>query len=850
MYSILVTVQDPGKSDRYTANISRLTQCGPPMTGQILFAGSPPTTVVPPVTPDPPPSTGDDSQNETDDLCASPSGELGWVICPMSTFVMEGAMAIDEFIIDNFLKLDTESIFGGPAQGDQESSGAYRTAHGAFRNIAYALLILLGLIMVLSQIIGLDIFDAYTIRKMLPKMVLAAILLPLLWPLLGFLFSMANDAADAVMAIIKAPFANIGREAGATDVLAFGGTIAALIAAAGGIVVFLALGGGALSIILPVMAGLLLAVASAFLVLAIRDIIAGGIVITSSIFVVLGVFGPTYGLFKLVRRVLTTILLSVPGVAGMLMLSKVLAVLAFMGKGAWGVVIGLVFIAAGYALLWKTVKRIDQVTGQVDSAVGSATAGSRKWIATRRQKAVAETANEAGSKVIQKRARWYQQAKDRMNRDGASGTSRFLNRRLARLVGGRNIEAKASASRAAQSKVINDQIATGRDEEIRGLTVDHRLLDDFEGAERQGLAKWTDVKDENGNVIGQKKQFKSLGGAWVDENDVREGHRRWGGDAYAQQAALSYEMRKAGTEDEVKSITDNYGRVASGSWGMSDIDAGGAWIGAAFENQNTHLQFKSTNWRTGQLDNPDRLVSEIYERRNSYNLSQMAPSTFTAIENAWDQSQDAAGDTQEVLTQKAKRRSEIRAIMETFMQSPYGGGMQVGEVGGVPQTAPGPPVPPPPATTAPAAGTPTGAATTAAPTTAPASTTAVPSTAPATVTVPGAVIAPTGTTAIAAAGTPAAAATTAPAQAARQVYTSGAAHVWQRAARLATRVGVATQAPSGRVPVPAVSELVDAAGNPRPQMPGDTVLGEIPTDADQKNPVLTPPGTPGAGPGP
>src|SRR6185436_14656737 len=93
-----------------------------------------------------------------------------------------------------------------------------------------------------------------------------------------------------------------------------------------------------------------------------------------------------------------------------------------------------------------------------------------------------------------------------------------------------------------------------------------------------------------------KVQYKSLGGAWVDDAHVRAGQKRWGNDHFAQQAALSYEMRKASTEEEVKGIEDRYIETATQQWGQSLGQANGTWTGSAFENQGNKLHYKRMSW--------------------------------------------------------------------------------------------------------------------------------------------------------------------------------------------------------------------------------------------------------------
>jgi hypothetical protein len=275
------------------------------------------------------------------------------------------------------------------------------------------------------------------------------------------------------------------------------------------------------------------------------------------------------------------------------------------------------------------------------------------------------------------RARMYHSARDfGQQHQGPLGIGRRASRWAARRAGGYNIEGIMSAGRAEAAKQLNDQINTGRDEEIRGLTVNK---DWALNSGREGV----DWRMHDG-----VRQFKSLGGAWIDEQDVDAGHARWGRNQYAQQAALSYEMRKAITEEDSNRIVDNYMNVAGagrGGWGMSAGEAGGSFKGAAFENQNQHLEYKYSNVATGRLDDDKNFVDEIYERRGSYNLAQMNSRTIEQLKVARQMAIDR-GDVDQ--------QQKITAIAETFMHDlGVGGGGQIGAAGEEPVFEPVTPEP-------------------------------------------------------------------------------------------------------------------------------------------------------------
>jgi hypothetical protein len=270
-------------------------------------------------------------------------------------------------------------------------------------------------------------------------------------------------------------------------------------------------------------------------------------------------------------------------------------------------------------------------------------------------------------------------------------------------------------------------IATGRDEEARGLTVNKQW------ALQQGKKNvdWREVKDDNGKVIG--RQFASLAGEWIDEANVDKGHARWGKSPFAQQAALAYEMRKVNTEDQARRVASNYrivsqgkdaaGNDVGGGWKsagvvsrtLDDTEAMGIWVGSGFEHQNIHLEYKNIDWKTGELKKTvgssvatgqnaegvevkgtlrgGSLATETFEKKGNSALSAMGSDTIVRLMDSWesaDRVERGIGDdgkTQVFYTDSSgaqrpgydpetvrlarKQKEELAASAEVFM-SRYG----------------------------------------------------------------------------------------------------------------------------------------------------------------------------------
>ena len=184
-----------------------------------------------------------------------------------------------------------------------------------------------------------------------------------------------------------------------------------------------------------------------------------------------------------------------------------------------------------------------------------------------------------------------------------------------------------------------------------------------------------------------------------------------GKDTYAQQASLAYEMRKVNTEEQAKRVASNFRIVAQGKDGDKDVGGGwkapgtldrtlndqeafGEWIGASFEHQGIHLEYKSTDWKTGKLAE-DKLtqlktsdgkaiaetglrggafVDEAYEKKGSYSLAQMGSNTVEQLKEAHNDADRVLNDPRysaEARNKAQAQKQKVAAIAETFM-SRYG----------------------------------------------------------------------------------------------------------------------------------------------------------------------------------
>lgn len=125
---------------------------------------------------------GDNPEKEVN-VCYEKSGTLGWIICP----IIEAATGIGERmwnqIETNHLQMPAQEIFGK----DSGVEGAWNM----MRNIANTLFIILFLFVIFSQLTGVGI-DNYGIKKILPKLIIVAVLVNLSYIICELAIDLSN----------------------------------------------------------------------------------------------------------------------------------------------------------------------------------------------------------------------------------------------------------------------------------------------------------------------------------------------------------------------------------------------------------------------------------------------------------------------------------------------------------------------------------------------------------------------------------------------------------------------------------------------------------------------------------
>lgn len=129
------------------------------------------------------------------DSCENVGLSLAWIACPIIN-------AADYAL--NWIDTQVQSLLfiNNKAYSSDNMYHAWTT----IRNIAYIILIPMMLVMVIGTALGFEFFNAYTIKRALPRMVVAVIFITFSWYITTFLINLFNVIGSGVLGLLTAPF--------------------------------------------------------------------------------------------------------------------------------------------------------------------------------------------------------------------------------------------------------------------------------------------------------------------------------------------------------------------------------------------------------------------------------------------------------------------------------------------------------------------------------------------------------------------------------------------------------------------------------------------------------------------
>lgn len=136
-----------------------------------------------------------EEEEKAETNCASSGAgrSLGWILCPILQNLSEASEDVYNDYVSPALQVDPQLLSNG------EGGGA-RVAWETFRNIANVAFIILLLVVIFSQLTGLGI-DNYGIKKILPKLIVGAVLINLSYLICILCVDLSNIIGNGIQAL-------------------------------------------------------------------------------------------------------------------------------------------------------------------------------------------------------------------------------------------------------------------------------------------------------------------------------------------------------------------------------------------------------------------------------------------------------------------------------------------------------------------------------------------------------------------------------------------------------------------------------------------------------------------------
>ena len=247
------------------------------------------------------------SENSTSTSCDVQG--IGWIICPVSNWLADG--------IDFMYSALQEFLKTKPLETTNQNSGIY-LAWVIMRNISNVAFIVAFLVIIYSQLTSVGISN-YGVKKMLPRLIIAAVLVNLSFTICAILLDLSNVTGyafqDAFMGI-KNTISTVGENTGVgwtwSEVIVM---ILSNGALAGGVVATVAMGAELLPLALSALVGIGLVLLLVLLIMAARQALIIILIIISPLAFVCYLLPGTEKWFKKWRDLFFTMLVFFPAFA-------------------------------------------------------------------------------------------------------------------------------------------------------------------------------------------------------------------------------------------------------------------------------------------------------------------------------------------------------------------------------------------------------------------------------------------------------------------------------------------------------------------------------------------------------
>ncbi|MCA9331779.1 hypothetical protein KC968_02455 [Candidatus Saccharibacteria bacterium] len=256
----------------------------------------------------------DESAGETKPSCESEGGSMSWIMCSIIDLGDKTMRVLDDALI-SLLTTPNEYL----------TDPGLRKAWANLRNLAYLILVPVTLVMLIGTAMGFDFVSAYTVKRALPRLLVATIFIALSFDIAKFLILLTNGVGTGIYGMITSAvtdqpitLASIFAPSQGTGVFAVGG----FVLAAGS-----ALALGSIGVILSYLFVALLGLGIGFFLLALRQFIIIALMILAPVAILSWIFPGNDKLWKLWWQSFSKLLMLFPLIMLLIAVGRAFAVL-------------------------------------------------------------------------------------------------------------------------------------------------------------------------------------------------------------------------------------------------------------------------------------------------------------------------------------------------------------------------------------------------------------------------------------------------------------------------------------------------------------------------------------------
>ncbi|MDB5164347.1 MAG: hypothetical protein JWS12_965 [Candidatus Saccharibacteria bacterium] len=175
-------------------------------------------------------SSGSSTPSDTKPTCESSGFALSWIFCALINGLGDATDHMYKWFIQPMLQVQPVDT------NTSDPNNKVFQIWSNFRIIANVVLIVALLVAVFGQAIGGGLIDAYTAKKMVPRILVAAIMINISYYAMALMVDLTNVAGKGIEALISAPLADSGNLkfsiSGTSGTLGIAGTLAGIWAVA------------------------------------------------------------------------------------------------------------------------------------------------------------------------------------------------------------------------------------------------------------------------------------------------------------------------------------------------------------------------------------------------------------------------------------------------------------------------------------------------------------------------------------------------------------------------------------------------------------------------------------------